>query len=121
MESILTSIKKLLGIPEEDIHFDTDIIIHINSAFSRLHRLGVGTVDCFNIQDALPVWSEFTEEDNRINDVKTYVYLKVKLVFDPPLSSSVLEAMKATVNQLEWELASTSELINLEDSSNVEI
>lgn len=122
MESILTSIKKLLGITEEDKNFDMDVIIHINSAFSRLHRLGVGPEKCYRIQDDIPTWSEFINDEDQLNDVKTYVYLKVKVIFDPPLSSAVLTAYKEDIKQLEWELNVTGEdLDTTEDEDNVEI
>lgn len=103
-ESILTSIKKLLGITENDTNFDTDIIIHINSVFMVLNQLGVGPSEGFRIEDKYSTWDEYITEDNDLDAVKTYMYLKVKLVFDPPLSSSVLEANKQLINELEWRL-----------------
>ena len=102
MESILTSIKKLLGIEEEYEHFDTDIIIHINSTFSILNQIGVGPVNGFSIVDKSSTWDQYSL------DVKQFVYLKVKLIFDPPLSSSVMEAIKQTVSELEWRLSITA-------------
>lgn len=104
MESILTSIKKLLGISEEDTNFDTDIIIHINSALMILNQLGVGPSDGFSIEDASAEWSDFVYDTSQIESVKTYVYMKVKLIFDPPLSSSVMESMKQIISELEWRL-----------------
>lgn len=104
MDSILTSIKKLLGPEEVYEHFDTDIIIHINSAFSALTQLGVGPSEGFIIKDKTAVWTDFIQDDRRLEFVKTYIYLKVKLVFDPPLSSSVLDAMNRQINELEWRL-----------------
>lgn len=104
MESILTSIKKLLGIEESYEHFDQDIIIHINSAFMILAQLGVGPSDGFVISDKKSVWRDFTSNDVTIESVKTYVYLKVKLLFDPPLSSTVIESINRTINELEWRL-----------------
>ena len=89
MDSILTSIKKLLGITEEYMHFDTDLIIHINTVFSILNHLGVGPTNGFTIADKKAVWKDFTSDDKKIEMVKTYVYLKVKLIFDPPASSAV--------------------------------
>ena len=103
-ESILTSIKKLLGITEDDTNFDTDIIIHINSVFMVLNQLGVGPSEGFRIEDKYSTWDEYITEDNDLDAVKTYMYLKVKLVFDPPLNSSVLEANKQLINELEWRL-----------------
>lgn len=104
MESILTSIKKLLGYSKEQMDFDTDIIMHINSALSRLNELGVGPIDGFSIYDDIPTWTDFIQDDPKLNDVKTFVYLKVKLVFDPPASASVIASMEREVNRLEFSL-----------------
>lgn len=104
-ESILTSIKKLLGIAEDYTNFDTDVIIHINTAFMNLNQLGVGPEEGFKIEDNLSNWSDFIEDDGKqLEAVKTYIYLKVKLVFDPPLSGTVMEAMKETIKEHEWRL-----------------
>ena len=108
-ESILNSIKKLLG-PEEDYtHFDKDIILHINAAFSRLCQLGVGPTTPFKIRSADEVWTDFIE-DGMLEDVKQYVYLKVRVIFDPPSNSSLLNAMDAQINQLEWLMNSVAEV-----------
>mgnify|MGYP003371336381 CR=1 FL=1 len=104
MDSILTSIKKLLGIAEEYEHFDPDIVLHINSAFSVLTQLGVGPEEGFHIQDASNTWSEFLYDDPRLEFVKTFVHLKVKLGFDPPLSSAAIEAINRQVSELEWRI-----------------
>ena len=103
-ESILTSIKKLLGITEEYEHFDQDLIMHINSVFMILTQMGVGPEDGFNISSKKTTWSEFTKDDKKIEAVKSYVYMKVKLLFDPPASSSVMEAMNRAINEFEWRL-----------------
>ncbi len=111
MESILTSIKKLLGITEEYTQFDTDIVIHINSVFMILNQLGVGPSDGFTITDSSANWSDFISEDSKnFEAVKSYVYLKVKLLFDPPLSSAVMESMKQMINEYEWRLNVSAEL-----------
>lgn len=104
MDSILTSIKKLLGISEDYTNFDTDIIIHINSVFSILTQLGAGPSEGFSISDANGVWSDFINDSTKIELVKTYIYLKVRLIFDPPQSSSVIDAMNRTISELEWRL-----------------
>lgn len=104
MESILTSIKKLLGIAEDDEHFDIDVIMGINSAFSVLTQLGVGPEDGFLITDKNATWIEFMQDDKRLEFLKTYVYLKTKLVFDPPLSSAVIDAINRQISELEWRL-----------------
>lgn len=104
MDSILTSIKKLLGIAEDYKEFDTDIIIHINTAFSKLNQLGVGPEEGFSIKDKTSVWTEFLADAKNLESVKTYVYLIVRLVFDPPQSSAVMTSMENMINQLEWRL-----------------
>ena len=104
MESILTSIKKLLGITEEYDQFDPDIIMHINSVFMILTQLGVGPAEGFSIEDDTSVWSDFIQDIKKLESVKTYIYLKVKLAFDPPLSSAVIESMNRLINELEWRL-----------------
>ena len=104
MESILTSIKKLLGIEEEYTQFDNDIIMHINSVFLNLTQLGVGPAEGFLIEDYTATWEDFIGDSNQLQAVKSYMYLKVKLLFDPPLSSSVIESMNRMIAELEWRL-----------------
>lgn len=106
MESILTSIKKLLGIDEAYTHFDSDIIMHINSALMVLTQLGVGPEEGFMIEDDTSTWISFISEENaaKIEAVKSYVYLKVKLLFDPPISSAVIESINRQISELEWRL-----------------
>lgn len=104
MESILTSIKKLLGITEEYDHFDMDLIIHINSAFMVLTQLGVGPSDGFNISDKSATWDSFVSDPKIYEAVKSYVYLKVKLLFDPPTSSAAMESMTRMIDEFEWRL-----------------
>lgn len=104
MESILTSIKKLLGIAEEYEHFDADIIIHINSVFSILTQLGVGPSNGFSIKDKEAKWDDFIGEDNKIEMVKSYIHMKVKLLFDPPINSAVIEAMNQMIKEFESRL-----------------
>ena len=100
--SILTSIKKLLGITESCTDFDTDIIMHINTVLMTLNQLGVGT-EGFQIEDKDAVWSEFIES-NKLAATKSYVHLRVKLLFDPPLNSAIIEAIKESIRELEWRL-----------------
>lgn len=104
MESILNSIKQLLSIDESETSFDTDIMFHINTTFANLNQMGVGPETTFSIVDSTSVWSDFTEGNPDYNNVKSYVYLKVKLIFDPPSSSSVMEAFKRQADELEWRL-----------------
>lgn len=108
-ESILTSIKKLLGIPEDYEHYDSDIIMHINSVFMILNQLGVGPSNGFSITDKTAVWSNFISDNDNLEAVKSYVYMKVRLLFDPPLSSAVMECMNRMIGELEWRLNSEAE------------
>ena len=104
MESILTSIKKLLGIAEEDTNFDQDLIMHINSVFMILTQLGVGPSKGFAIKDENDVWSDFIPEQSSLEAGKSHVYMKVRLMFDPPLSSAVADAINRNISELEWRL-----------------
>ncbi len=105
MESILTSIKKLLGIDAAYTHFDPDLIMHINSVFAVLTQLGVGPQEGFAITSEYEAWPDFVINDpNRFSFVKSYVYLKVKLLFDPPLSSAAVESINRQISELEWRL-----------------
>lgn len=119
MESILTSIKKLLGIAEEYKQFDPDIIMHINSVFMILNQLGVGPENGFSISDSSAIWDDFIPSDSKnFEAVKSYIHLKVKLLFDPPLSSSVMEAMKQMISELEWRLNVEAESYRKEENQN---
>lgn len=102
-ESILTSIKKLLGIAEDYTHFDTDIMIHINSIFMVLMQLGVGPKDGYFIVDKDDVWTDFMPDCALLNTVKSYMYLRVKLLFDPPVGSGI-ESMNRIISEYEWRL-----------------
>lgn len=101
-ESILTSIKKLLGVTEDYTHFDTDVIMHINSVFMILMQLGIGPAEGFSITGDSEVWSDFLSDATWFESVKSYVYLKVKLIFDPPQSGTLLNAMEKQVSEFEW-------------------
>lgn len=104
MDSILISIKKLVGISQEDTSFDIDLIIHINSVFMILNQLGVGPKDGFSITDDSATWNDFLVESAKLEAVKSYMYGKVRLLFDPPTIASVLESLKAQILELEWRL-----------------
>lgn len=109
-DSILIEIKKLLGISEDDASYDTDVMIHINTVFMTLNQLGIGPETCFSIYDKNTTWSEFNENNlDFYNPVKTYVYLKVKLVFDPPTNATLLQTMKDEIKELEYRLKEQSE------------
>jgi len=104
VESILTSIKKLLGIDEYYDAFDQDIIMHINSVFTILNQLGVGPPEGFYIVDSTGKWSDFISDDKKIEFIKSYVYMKVRLMFDPPQSSSAMESINRLISELEWRI-----------------
>ena len=104
MDSILTSIKKLLGIAEDYTIFDSDIIIHINSTFMILKQLGVGPEEGFSITDSTSVWTDFITDIDKINLVKSYIYLKVRLLFDPPQSGIAVDSLKSQISEFEWRL-----------------
>lgn len=104
MESILTSIKKMLGITEEYEHFDADITMHINSVLMTLTQIGVGSPDGFAISDKSATWKDFIPEDQLIEAVKSYTYLKVRLLFDPPSSSTIIESFNKQAAEYEWRI-----------------
>lgn len=105
MDSILGSIRKLIGgIAETESPFDEDLIIHINSVFTIIHQLGVGPKEPFAIVDDSETWSDFFEDRQTINLVKSYLYLKTKLIFDPPTTGVLHEAMERQVSEFEWRL-----------------
>lgn len=103
MDSVLTSIKKLLGIEPDDTHFDDEIIMHVNSALMFLNQVGVNE-DCVSISSSDDEWSSILGDSINLESVKIYVYLKVKLIFDPPSSVSVMDAMERQITQIEWRL-----------------
>lgn len=102
--SILTSIKKLLGIPEDYEEFDQDIIMHINSVFMVLNQLGVGPAKGFIITDLSSTWSDYIKDTDNIETVKSYVYLKVRLMFDPPTNSALIENINKLIAEYEFRL-----------------
>lgn len=110
MDSILTSVKKKIGMEENYEHFDSDIIDHINSVFMILNQLGVGPSEGFAITGKFETWSEYIGDDNlKLNGVKSYMYLKARLVFDPPTSSALLAAMENSIKEYEWRLNAAAE------------
>lgn len=109
LESILTSVKKMLGIVEEYEHFDPELIMHINSVFMILNQLGVGPSEGFSIEDAETTWSEYIGVGSDLEAVKSFMYLKVQLLFDPPDRSAILEAKKNLLSELEWRLLIAAE------------
>ena len=101
-QSILVTLRGMLGPSEDYEHFDTDLIPHINSAFNRLKQLGVGPKDGFSITGDSETWSDFFDSSKIINMVISYMYLKVKMQFDPPSSTIASEAFKQQISEYEW-------------------
>lgn len=101
--SILTSIKKILGVAEDYTAFDPDIVMYINSALSTLNQLGLGPVDGLEIEDKTTTWDAFYT-DPKLNGIKTYVGLSARLLFDPPQTSYLITALNDQVEQLVWRL-----------------
>lgn len=105
MESILASIKKLLGIAPDYKQFDQDVVMHINAVLMILTHLGVGPEEGFEIgEDHTETWEDFIGDDIKINGVKTFVYLKVRLLFDPPLSSALIDSIERQAKEYEWRI-----------------
>lgn len=103
-DSILTSVKKILGITEEYTHFDADLIMHINTVLMALTQMGIGNRQYFRIEDASSTWSDFISDKVDIDAIKTYVALRVKLIFDPPQSSTHMQAIQDTIKECEWRM-----------------
>lgn len=108
-DSILTSTKKVLGIEAAYTAFDMDILMHINSVFSTLHQLGIGPDAGFSIVDDADTWTTFLGTDPRYNAVKTYVYLRVRMLFDPPGTSYLISSLQRQSEELEWRLTAAQE------------
>lgn len=104
IESILNTIKKMLGMTEEYEAYDTDVIININAALGVLMQLGVGPKEGFSIADSSATWQDFIGDTTKLEMVKQYIYLKCKLVFDPSLTTSINEIYKEQIKELEWRI-----------------
>ena len=104
LESILNSVKKMIGIDQDYTVFDADIITHTNTAFSILHQLGVGPDEGFEVTDNTQTWTDFIGDDPRFNFVKSWVTLKVKMLFDPPQSSALIDSANRLLSELEWRI-----------------
>lgn len=117
-DSILLTIRKMIGPSASYDVFDTDLIVHINTAFSRLCQLGVGPKTPFKIVDATATWDDFVNSDaegfygrsaaDAIADITQYIYLKTRMIFDPPASATVANAYQAQIDTLEWTLKETA-------------
>lgn len=103
-DSILTSIKKLMGLTEEYDAFDQDILILINSVLFELEQIGVKAKDGFSLSDKTAVWSDYSDDDRLLNVLKPYIYMKTKLTFDPPTSSGALDSMNRIIDRFEWRI-----------------
>ena len=122
-ESILVTIKKMLGLDAAYTAFDTDIVTLINAAIMTLTQLGVGPASGFAIHGMDETWDDLLTNPVMLNGAKEYIYMKVKMAFDPPSSSSVLDAMKKTTDELEWRLnvqAESAEYFEFIDQDDVE-
>lgn len=109
--SILTSTKKTLGIADDYTAFDDDIIMHINTVFSTLNQLGIGPAEGFEILDKNDLWAEFIGLDIRLNNIKSYIYMRVRLMFDPPSTSYMITSMQNQIEQLEWRINTQRESV----------
>lgn len=103
-DSILNDTKKVLSIGADDTAFDVDIVMHINSTFTILSQLGVGPANGFMIEDAAAQWVDYLHDDLMLNSVKSYIYLRVRLLFDPPATSHLVAAIKEQIAEIEWRL-----------------
>lgn len=115
MDSILNSVKKKLGIQEDYTHFDEDIIMDINSVFMILNQLGVGPDEPFTIEDEDTYWEDFID-NTRIEAVKSYMYMKVRLMFDPPTSGFLVDSLKKQIDELEWRMLVQAETPKLPEA-----
>lgn len=104
-DSILSSTKRALSIPVDYSVFDADIVMHINSVFSTLNQMGVGPIDGFEIEDSTALWDQFLLGNARMNFIKTYMYLRVRLIFDPPTTSYLITAYENQKTELEWRIS----------------
>ena len=104
IQSILNSIKKNLNIPEEYTAFDPDILLHINSVFAELNQLGVGPIDGFFVDDDSIVWDDYLLGDSNLNNVRTFMFAKVRLLFDPPTNSFGVSALEKVITEQTWRI-----------------
>jgi len=106
-DSILKSTKKVLGLDEGYTHFDLDVLTHINTAFYTLHQMGIGPDEGFHVDDETATWSSYTlmaGSEPSIAGVRTYIYLKVRMLFDPPQTSFLIASMEKQIAEHEWRL-----------------
>lgn len=114
-DSIFVSIKKMLGLEDDYTPFDSDILVYINSALMTLTQLGIGPKEGFIVSDYTATWSDFLTNKTNLEAVKSYVYLSVKVLFDPPTSSFVMDAMQKQIEQIGWRLNVQAESVETFD------
>ncbi len=120
--SILKGTKKILGLAADYTAFDHDVITHINTAFTTLTQLGIGPTQGFAIQDDTAVWADFMgANDYELNSVKSYVYLRVRLMFDPPATSYLIAAYEKQIQELEWRLNAHRESLSWVDPTEPDL
>lgn len=119
ISSILNDTKQVLGLEPDDENFDVDVLMHINSTISRLTDLGVGPDDGLIVIDDSQAWDLLTDSDNGLNRVQSYVYLSVRLLFDPPATAHHMTAMQAQIDKLEWLLNVRMEATIYNDPSTI--
>lgn len=103
-ENILGSIRHATGLGDEHVFFDPDLVMHINSVFDILHQLGIGPSGGFKLETGEELWSEFLGDSETLEMVKTYMYISVKLVFDPPQNSFLVKQLEDTKKEYEWRM-----------------
>ena len=121
MDSILNSIKKSLGIPSDYSEFDEDVMMHINTSFLTLNQIGAGPKDPFSISDEKATWEDFYEGAIDLEAVKTFIYLNVRLIFDPPANSFVVDSMRKTMDELQWRICSQTDTARNLDPENPDV
>lgn len=109
MDSILDSIKKMCGISKDDTSFDPDMIININSIFMILNQLGVGPKTGYSIKNSEPVWGDYVQDVNMSEAIQTFIYLKVRLLFDPPANAAMIDILSNTAKEYEWRILMLAE------------
>lgn len=120
-QSILNDVKSLCGIPADVDDFDTPLILHCNTVFSGLTQIGLGPKTGFYISDNTKLWSDIIIGEINLHNVKSYVYLKVKMLFDPPANATLVKSMENQIDELEWRIKTELENIELENAEEVPI
>ena len=113
-ESILQTVKATIGITSDQTHFDSEILMHINSIIAKLNQIGIGPTEGFRVEDESSDWSSFIGDDPNLDMVKDYISISVKLAFDPPSNSFAIDSLRKITDEYEWRLsvkATESEVI----------